>query len=89
MTHKCVKMELKIPVKFRAGNQVVREELQTQKRHKKVNRKAGKKTPGQQTIWDESPLGIAMGFVLLISIPQTFCQGVRRGATRNQHVRGT
>ena len=48
------------PVKLRAGNQVVREEPQTQKRHRKVDRKAGKKTPGPQTIWDESPLGIAM-----------------------------
>ena len=28
-------------------------------------------------------------FCFLIFIPQTFCQGVRRGATRNQHVRGT
>ena len=56
-------MEVQIPVKFRAGNQVVREEPQTQKRHQKVDMKAGKNPPGAQTIWDESPLGIAIGFV--------------------------
>ena len=65
MTQKYIKMEVQIPVKFRAGNQVVPEGPQTQKRHQKVVRKAGKKAPGPQTIWNKSALGIAMGFVFL------------------------
>ena len=59
MNQKCVKMEVQIPVKFRAGNQVVPEGPQTQKRHQKVGRNLEKRPPdhkqsGTKVRW-ESP----------------------------------